>query len=177
MVMKPLLLIDVDGPLNPWKNKPTKRPEGYETHRLVPTGWNPRKPLRVWLNPSHGAELLSLPFDLIWCTTWGWDNDANRLIGPAIGLPELPVLEFPVALKYRNFERDENGVYWKTPDIVEWADGRSFVWIDDEIRSADHEYITNHHKGAAMAHQVDPARGLTTENFEILRAWADRNGS
>jgi hypothetical protein len=27
----PLLLLDVDGPLNPWRAKPEKRPEGYQT--------------------------------------------------------------------------------------------------------------------------------------------------
>jgi hypothetical protein len=176
MVMtKPLLLLDVDGPLNPYAAKPSRRPEGYETHRLVPTGHNPRKPFRVWLNPSHGPSLLALPFDLVWCTTW--EHDANRLIGPNIGLPELPVLEFPPALKFRNFERDEDGTYWKTHTVVEWAAGRPFAWVDDEIRAADHEYIANHHRGAAMAHQINPAKGLLPENFDILKVWAKRNGN
>ncbi|RBQ18544.1 hypothetical protein DP939_18770 [Spongiactinospora rosea] len=25
------------------------------------------------------------------------------------------------------------GAYWKTPALVEWAVGRSFAWVDDEI--------------------------------------------
>lgn len=34
---RPLLFLDVDGPLNPYAAKPTKRPDGYTTLR-VPRG-------------------------------------------------------------------------------------------------------------------------------------------
>lgn len=47
---KPLLLIDVDGPLNPYAAQAERRPEGYTTHRMRPTGWTPAqspRPLRV----------------------------------------------------------------------------------------------------------------------------------
>lgn len=83
--MRPLLLLDVDGPLNPAARKPHRRPAGYETYRLLTprwgaaerrrlTGWGlankSPKPLQVWLNPDHGPELTALPFDLVWATTW-----------------------------------------------------------------------------------------------------------
>ena len=58
----PVLLIDVDGPLNPYAAPPHRRPEGYTTHRWHPEGWHGRKPLRVWLNPDHGPALLALPY-------------------------------------------------------------------------------------------------------------------
>jgi hypothetical protein len=66
---RPLLFLDVDGPLNPFAAKPTRRPDGYVTHRMAPQRWTeadrerlcaegrPVKranPLRVWLNPAHG---------------------------------------------------------------------------------------------------------------------------
>lgn len=58
---RPPVLLDVDGPRNPFTGKPTRRPGGYTTHRLRPRGWESvRKPLRVWLNPSRGATLLKL---------------------------------------------------------------------------------------------------------------------
>ncbi len=63
MTPKPLLLIDVDGPLNPYAAQAQRRPEGYSTHRMRPTGWTAaesRRPLRVWLNHTHGAQLLAL---------------------------------------------------------------------------------------------------------------------
>lgn len=63
--MRPILFLDVDGPLNPYAAKPHRRPEGYQTFRFhagTPE-WGKRG-LRVWLNPSHGPQLLALPFDL-----------------------------------------------------------------------------------------------------------------
>lgn len=97
--MKPLLLIDVDGPLNPYAAKAQRRPEGYRTHRMRPTGWTEAeqaKPLRVWLNPDHGAELLALAevYELVWATTW--KDEANDWIGPHLGLPRLPFIDWPV---------------------------------------------------------------------------------
>ena len=95
----PILFLDVDGPLNPFAAKPTRRPSGYVTHRLMPAGWTGTtrgrrpKPLRVWLNPDHGPALTGLPVELVWATTW--EHEANRLIGPRIGLPSLPVVEWP----------------------------------------------------------------------------------
>ena len=163
--MKPFLLIDVDGPLNPYAAKATRRPDGYETHRMTPGGWDSRRMLRVWLNPNHGRLLLDLPFELIWATTWM--GEANEWIGPNIGLPELPFIDFP-----NLFGRTEDGTYWKTHDIVEWADGRSFAWIDDEIKTADREYVTKHHKGDSFLHYVDPSKGLLFYDFDTLRKWA-----
>ncbi len=34
MMNRPLLLIDVDGPLNPYAAPPHRRPDGYQTHRM-----------------------------------------------------------------------------------------------------------------------------------------------
>ncbi|GAA3369335.1 hypothetical protein GCM10020367_11640 [Streptomyces sannanensis] len=78
----PLLLIDIDGPLNPYGGQPERRPEGYTTHRMCPSGWTHGKPLRVWLNHGHGEELLALAeqYELVWATTW--KGEANVWIGP-----------------------------------------------------------------------------------------------
>lgn len=86
--LKPLLLIDVDGPLNPYAAKSQRRPQGYSTHRMRPRGWSEaesRRPLRVWLNRGHGAELLALAdtYELVWATTW--KDEANDWIGPSRG--------------------------------------------------------------------------------------------
>lgn len=37
--VRPPLLVDVDGPLNPYAAKPSQRPDGYETHRLMTPSW------------------------------------------------------------------------------------------------------------------------------------------
>lgn len=166
---RPLLLLDVDGPLNPWQANPNRRPEGYTTHRLRPEGWkNQRKrPLRVWLKPSHGQALLDLPFELVWCTTW--KHEANTMIGPVLGLPELPVITFDPDW---HLPTRADGTYFKTHDLVRWAAGRPFAWVDDEISDFDREYVTEHHGAPALLHHVSPRLGLLDDDFKALAAWA-----
>jgi hypothetical protein len=45
------------------------------------------------LDPADGRRLLALGCQLVWATTWM--ADANDLVAPRLGLPELPVVEFP----------------------------------------------------------------------------------
>ncbi|WP_194898529.1 hypothetical protein [Catenulispora pinisilvae] len=179
--MRPLLLIDVDGPLNPYAAKPTRRPDGYTTHRLLPATWveeqrslltllgmpNKRvKPLRVWLNPDHGPALAALPYALVWATTWQYE--ANEYIGPVLGLPELPVIMWPEPRP-----EPAGGLCWKTPSIVTWAAGRAFAWIDDDITDADQAWVRTHHDAPALLRRIDPAVGLAAEDFAALAAWVE----
>jgi len=178
--VRPVLLVDVDGPLNPYAAKPHRRPRGYETHRLSTPRWEagerrrlaawglsdmPVKPLRVWLNPAHGPALTALPFDLVWATTW--EEEANEFIAPVLTLPALPFIPWASPRP-----ESDGGVFWKTPEIVAWADGRAFAWVDDEITDADRAWVQARHDGPALLHQVDPRYGLTTEDFAVLARWA-----
>ena len=45
---RPLLYIDVDGPLNPYAAEPERRPAGYSTHRMKPEGWIAQHPGTPW---------------------------------------------------------------------------------------------------------------------------------
>ncbi|MEU9718965.1 HAD domain-containing protein [Streptomyces sp. NPDC047976] len=166
--MKPLLLIDVDGPLNPYAAQAQRRPEGYTTHRMRPTGFTDGKPLRVWLNPGHGAELLALAdaYDLVWATTW--KDEANDWIGPQLGLPRLPFIDWPVM-----HGRAPRGTFWKTQYVLEYAGTRPFAWIDDDITAMDHEYVDRHHPAHALLMYVDERIGLTRVDFDALAVWAD----
>lgn len=164
----PFLLLDVDGPLNPYAAKPNRRPTGYETHRMRPSGWRPheaRRPLRVWLNPDHGVALAALPYTLVWATTWG--EEANEWISPHVGLPDLPCVPWSEL-----HARRADGTYFKTHDVVRWAQGHPFAWVDDEISGADQEYVKQHHNGPALLHPVSPRTGLTEKDFEVLKTWA-----
>ncbi|MEV6652149.1 HAD domain-containing protein [Streptomyces sp. NPDC051219] len=164
--MKPLLLIDVDGPLNPYAAPATRRPAGYATHRMRPTGWETR-PLRVWLNPEHGAELrgLARQYELVWATTW--KAEANEWIGPHLGLPELPYIDWP-----EMHGKAPRGILWKTQYVLEYAAGRPFAWFDDEITSMDREWVDRHHLAAALLLHVHPGIGLTRPDFDALADWA-----
>ncbi|ARZ72185.1 hypothetical protein SMD11_6609 [Streptomyces albireticuli] len=175
-----MLLVDVDGPLNPYAAKPTRRPDGYLTHRLSTPRWQAAerrrpaawgmpyerlRPLRVWLNPDHGPALATLPFDLVWATTW--EEEANDYVAPVLGLPPLPFIAW-------SSPRPEpgDGVFWKTPEVVAWAEGRAFAWVDDDITEADRRWVGAHHDGPALLHRVDPRTGLTAGDFGVLEEWA-----
>ncbi|MER7760646.1 hypothetical protein [Streptomyces sp. NPDC097619] len=169
---RPLLFLDVDGPLHPYAAQPERRPAGYTTLR-VPVARAEgevrlrRRPLRVWLNPAHGAELLALgaSYELCWATTWG--DEANRWIAPVLGLPELPWVDFGEAL----FRERPDGVHWKTGPLVAYAAGRAFAWVDDEQSHLDEEFTGAHHPAPALLHHVDPRVGLRTADFGVLGAF------
>ena len=162
-VSRPLLFLDVDGPLNPWGAQPYGIPEGY-TQILV--ALQPGRALPVWLSPAHGPALLALGYDLCWATTWM--DAANRWIAPVVGLPELPYVDFGAGL----FAVRPDGVHWKTEAIVRYAGGRPFAWVDDEQSPADRRYVTALHPGAALLHRVSPRLGLREEDFGALAEFA-----
>jgi len=162
-VSRPLLYLDVDGPLNPWAADPERRPDGYTTIRVaLHTG----RTLRVWLHPKHGEGLLGLGYELCWASTWM--DAANRWIGPVIGLPELPYVDFGADL----LALRPDGVHWKTEAIVAHAAGRPFAWVDDEQSPADESYVTGHHPGHALLYHVDPRVGLRESDFAMLARFA-----
>ncbi|MFE2917724.1 hypothetical protein ACFRKE_23800 [Kitasatospora indigofera] len=170
----PLLLLDVDGPLNPYAAKPHRRPAGYRTHRIKPDSWVARhpqrpaeyvRPLRVWLNPGHGPELLALPYELVWATTWM--DEANTWLAPLLGLPRLPYIAWP-----QLHQVDPDGLHWKTRRLTAWAAGRPFAWVDDELGPQDTEWIAAHHPGLALTLRIDARTGLLPADFATLAGWA-----
>lgn len=160
---RPLLLLDVDGPLNPYHADPDSRPPGYRPWRAEPH-WA-SGPVEVWLNRAHGERLRALPFDLVWATTW--QDCANRWIGPALGLPPLPFVALPGPAVWRPDDTSP-----KTWPLVAWAAGRPFAWVDDDIGEADRAYVAARHAGPALLRRVHPGRGLVEADFALLSAWA-----
>ncbi|WP_432995387.1 HAD domain-containing protein [Dactylosporangium sp. CA-233914] len=148
-----MLFLDVDGPLIPLAPRDTGRHPAVEAaaERLG-------NPLLARLDPADGPRLLTLGCDLVWATTWG--EDANQVIGPLLGLPPLPVVAW-------GDEVDTGGLHWKTRDLVAYAAGRPFVWVDDEIGDPDRAFVA----GEALPHRVDGRAGLTAADFAAVRAW------
>lgn len=165
---RPVLLLDVDGPLNPCHARPEVRPAGYRPHRAEPV-WACGASVEVWLDEAHGERLRALPFDLVWATTW--QDCANRWIGPVLGLPPLPFVALPGPAVWRPDDTSP-----KTWAIVSWAAGRPFAWVDDDIGEADRAYVAAQHPGPALLHRVHPGRGLVETDFEVLATWARRLG-
>ncbi|MET8853026.1 HAD domain-containing protein [Amycolatopsis sp. NPDC004625] len=150
---RPLLFLDVDGPLIPFG----RTSGSYEVFTDADLG----HPLLSRADPGLGPRLLALGCDLVWATTWF--EDANECVAPLLGLPELPVLDVP--------EGDDRGLHWKTRPIVEWAAGRPFAWVDDEITGADRAWVESHHTGAALLHAVDASTGLTGGDITAIATW------
>jgi hypothetical protein len=154
--MRPLLLLDFDGPLNP--HRADGVPPGYERHELTEGS----KTWRVLLNQQHGVELNALAetFDLVWATSW--EHGANRLLAPLLGLPnDLPVILWPSRTPVRRGS-------WKTPYVASWVGDRPFVWVDDEVGEAELERFGGEHQ---LVHPVDARIGLTAGDFAAIRAW------
>ncbi|MFF7748427.1 hypothetical protein ACFZCP_04050 [Streptomyces sp. NPDC007971] len=122
-----LLFLDVDGPLIPFGAADPAYPV-YDQGLAPPPGADAH-PLLCRIDPALGPRLAGLGCELVWATTWM--DDANTVLAPWLGLPPLPVVEWP--------DEDEppDLLHWKTRPLVAWAAGRPFVWIDDEVTEAD----------------------------------------
>lgn len=155
------MFLDVDGTLLPYGGAVV--PVSVEEWR---SRWrHAGNPQLAKVVPGHGERLLGLPCELVWAT--GWMHDANEVIGPLLGLPELPVAALPGP------EEDDPAavLHWKTRALVEIAVDRPFVWVDDEISDRDRLFVEARHQGPALLHRVDAAIGLTDADFAAIEGW------
>ncbi len=157
-VLRPLLFLDVDGPLLPFGDAPQHEP-GSAAHHAHLAG----------LSRALGARLAALPCELVWASTW--EDGANEEVAPRLGLPRLAVVNWPEPSGERERVDRWFGLHWKTQALVEWAAGRSFAWVDDEITDADQDWVSAHYRGQALLHRVESYRGLTNADFKALEAW------
>ena len=154
---RPLLFLDVDGPLLPFGGN------------LQPTQRHAAAGRLAQLHLHAGPRLAALPCTLVWATAW--QQDANTEIAPRIGLPHLPVVDWPEPTEAHEREDRWFGLCWKTRTLVHWAAGRPFAWIDDEITAADRHWVATLHPGPALLHHVEASQGLTDQDFTIIDAW------
>ncbi|GAA4933239.1 hypothetical protein HD597_009556 [Nonomuraea thailandensis] len=166
--MKPLLLLDVDGVLNPMgRPAPDFRRYRCTIGDDVYT---------VHLNPRHGRRLLELALvtgsELVWATTW--EHHANDWIAPRIGLPSLPVITLGSS---SGAPASEHGEMFKTPHVAAYAGQRPFVWFDDQVWAEDEEYLRVH-QGLAdfLLIHVDPRQGLTSRHLGMAHEWLTLTG-
>ncbi|WP_024936121.1 MULTISPECIES: HAD domain-containing protein [Actinomadura] len=157
----PVVLLDVDGVLNPFE-----RPHrGFQRHRCSPNGM----PFTLWLNPGHGPALLELAestgAELAWASYW-CDN-ANEWIAPRVGLPELPFVPIP---QFPGIHEGRTLGAWKARHVAAWAEGRPFVWFEDEPDATDciagEPGIAEH-----LLVEIDPLTGLTDDHIGIAKTW------
>ncbi|MRH86603.1 hypothetical protein GFY24_03805 [Nocardia sp. SYP-A9097] len=167
---RPAILLDVDGPLNPFVGSETPRAPGYQAHLLRPKIFpgRPAEHRTVWLDPAHGRQLLELAAetraDLVWATLW--ENEANRLLSAPLGLPKLEVIVFNgTAFQH------SGGHHAKLPGITAWAAARPLVWFDDQFQPADADWAIARSADTAPTCiiPIDSSIGLTAADFDAAR--------
>lgn len=165
---RPLLFLDVDGPLNPYAAPGGTRPEGYVTVGVPEAGgeWGRRvRPLQVWLRPGDGAALLGLGHFV--------DGGGQSVDRAGAGVAGAAVRR----LRGGVVPGAAGRVHWKCEPLVRYAAGRPFAWVDDEQGAADHACVAAEHGGRALLHHVNPRAGLREADFAGLAGFARSLGA
>lgn len=158
----PLVLLDVDGVLNPLRRSP-----GYQRYRATPDGVT----YRLLLNPRHGPLLTGLAAEtgaeIVWASCW--TDAANDWIAPRIGLPRLRHIPIPPHRPGLSLGA------WKARHVASWVGDRPFVWLEDQpdVPSALRALPP---RGPYLIVPVDPQEGLTDDHVGLARAWLEELG-
>jgi hypothetical protein len=153
---KPLLFLDVDGVITLWP--PIQPSPPGRTHDLGG--------FRVYIS-GRCAELiqaLERRFEIVWAT--GWEQDANRLLGPILGLErDLPTLRFGDSAYGGTSD-------WKIPAVERAAGRRPLAWVDDTI-GPRHRSWARQRGAPTFLLKTKANGGLTARGVRELLAWAD----
>ncbi len=144
---KPLLLLDVDGVL-----------------AVVPALSDDVGDRPVLSLPDDAGEWfarLAEAFDIVWATTWF--DMANRVIGPRLGLPALPAVDFHM---------DERALTPKLRSIIDTVGDRPCAWVDDDLHEDANTWAAGREVPTLLV-GVDPSRGLERRQVDLLLAWAE----
>jgi hypothetical protein len=154
MVNRPVLLLDLDGVLNPFAA--SSCPDGYLEHEFFPGEGAER------YCPDHAAWITELAAagDLHWATAWG--EEANTLFAVKLGIAALPVVPFP-PLPF-----PPEG---KVPAVAALVGDRPVAWIDDNHTDAGRRWA-GERAAPTLLVPVDSAIGWTRDDVDRVLAWA-----
>ena len=117
--------------------------------------------------PEVLAELAAC-YELAWVTAW--EDNANLLLAPALGLPELPVVRFV------HPGRDVSSRYartWKLPSIERFAADQPLAWIDDDLHGDAYAWAAMRRIPTKLL-STNPSIGIIDRDVRALLAFARR---
>jgi len=165
-MVKPLLLVDVDGVINVFDivafHLENEQDDSIEFEKeFDANGFRIRVPTGI-----HDRFIsLQEHFECVWATTW--EDDAPKLLSPTIGFGlEWPIIKFWTG-------RVANHRTWKLPSIKSWcednADGRRVAWIDDDLHEDAERWAIE--RGDTILISTHHRKGFTQSLFNKLMEW------
>ncbi|MEU8310448.1 HAD domain-containing protein [Actinomadura sp. NPDC048955] len=167
---RPVLLLDVDGVLNPHLEPDAAAAAGYRRHTFTLTPYQRR--ISPWLNPQHGQWLRELAehLQLVWCTSW--EHAAAQHIAPVLGLPEMAVVEVG-PMGGAVFD----GRSAKADAVNCWLGNRPAVWLDDVHGVGDHQWARDRNEDCdpTLLVTVNPTQGFIRPHVDVILQWLHDN--
>lgn len=151
--MKPVLLVDVDGVLAPFD---------YDHPECEKRQTSPWGSINLLIPAGSYLRELAVFFDLAW-GTW-WEDRANSILAPFLGIPALPVCNF------------SDGQFWtnetvKLPSIKAFVGDRPAAWIDDDMGEDVFAWAEERNAMGipTLVVKTDPYVGITEYHVAKLR--------
>jgi hypothetical protein len=160
MTEKPILAVDVDGVVSlfGFDDPPDRRVARFE---LIDG-------MVHCISIAAGERLRRLGqyYDLVWAT--GWEDRANDMLAPMLGLPDLPVVTFDGAARF-------GSAHWKLGPLDAYAGERALAWVDDSFDESCYEWASGRAAPTLLV-PTDSPRGLEDAQAEALESWARQLG-
>jgi hypothetical protein len=161
--MKPIILLDVDGVLNPCPFKA----EMSSDWKFEPT-FTSKTGFKLNLSKEMGRAILDLNCNIIWLTTWILDEDfANPEVGVALGWDKKATA---------HIDESKTQFFWKTEKAREILSipGSKIVWIDDDVNEFINMFknrfdLDPHNRLLAICPDADV--GLTKVHIDRIRTF------
>lgn len=173
--MQPALLLDVDGPLNPYMASNSTLPYSEWRKAKLASGW---AQARVRLSRKHGPMLWDFAerhgMELLWATMWGpWA--ANQFIGSEIRLPPIEGVDF------ESLDMDyvrKHGQQWKFGYVLEQLGDRPLAWFDDEfqVEHVARDWFLGRRRelgAATLLVDISPHVGITEDDLKPVATWLE----